>query len=87
MSKIRKQNETLYKGKLEWIENDYPDKLLSFKRIYKEKSVFVCINTSKAKVKITFPKYQNTILSSKVRLNDNVITIGKYGYFAAEIFR
>ena len=87
LSKIRKQNETLYKGKLEWIENDYPDKLLSFKRIYKEKSVFVCINTSKAKVKITFPKYQNTILSSKVRLNDNVITIGKYGYFAAEIFR
>ena len=85
LSKIRKENEALYKGKLEWIENAYPDKLLSFVRTYKGKRLLVCINTSDKAVKINVERPIKTILSYKQKNNESVMILGKYGYFVGGI--
>lgn len=84
LSKIRKGNEALYKGELKWLDNDYPDKLLSFIRTYKGKSILICINTGDKTVKINAKKDIKTFLSYKLKNNGNMIALGKYGYFVGE---
>ena len=84
---IYKNNEALYAGDVEWIDNCSPDEIVSYVKKTDNQKLFIAVNTKnkpmKAKINID-NSFKNILMESGVKMGEHT-EFEPYGYFIAQI--
>lgn len=85
---IHHSNDAIINGKLEWIDNDSPDDVISFIRKSDNQTLIIVINAKNKPVNVkidTNTDFSKALLQSGVSADTNSLKIVPYGYIIAEI--
>lgn len=82
LSSLRHTEKALFKGDFEYIENDAPDSIVSFRRDYKDESIYIFVNTTNKRhtFNIAKPLNGNILFEHVSNIDSAQITLESYGY-------
>jgi len=82
---LKHTNDALINGKIEWLDNDAPDDVISYVKKSDNQEILILVNSKKKTVKVNNGlKFKNVLMKSGADISD-CINFEPYGYIIAEI--
>lgn len=85
---IRHESDAIENGKIEWIENDLPEHIISYARVSEKQRIFVAVNTKNAGLTAEIIHKYNVepLISNGVEMRENRFQFEPYGYIVAACY-
>jgi hypothetical protein len=88
LNKLKNNSDTLCKGETVWINTEYSDSVVAFKRVFGEQKIIFVGNTKNASVDIEISEITNNakcLLSNNCTVNGSSLSFGACGYAVFQI--
>lgn len=85
INSIRHSSDAIENGKLEWVENNLPEHIISYARVSEKQRIFVAVNTKNENVntELKYPYDMKPLISCGAKVLKNGIHFEPYGYIVA----